>query len=88
LRIFDLKRRQWAIYWIESRAGVLLPPVFGGFNGDRGEFYGEDDLAGESAIFRFEWTRLGADEARWEQAYSRDGTTWKVNWVMEYRRPS
>lgn len=86
LRVFHLERRQWSIYWIESRAGVLLPPVMGGFEGARGEFYGEDELAGRRVIFRFVWTRLGADRARWEQAYSPDGQQWTLVWVMDFTR--
>lgn len=88
LRIFDREKRQWAIYWVESKVGKLLPPVWGGFDGDRGEFYGEDEMAGERVLFRFLWTKLGADRARWEQAYSPDGLAWKVNWVMEFTRRS
>jgi len=88
LRIFHLEKRQWSIYWIESRAGVLLPPVIGGFEGDRGEFYGADEMAGRPVTFRFVWTKLGGDRARWEQAYSPDGQAWTVNWVMDFtRRP-
>jgi hypothetical protein len=86
LRIFHLERRQWSIYWIESRAGQLLPPVMGGFEGSRGEFYGMDDMGGRPALFRFVWTRLDAERARWEQAFTRDGKQWTVNWVMDFRR--
>jgi hypothetical protein len=87
VRIFDLETRQWSIYWIESRAGVLLPPVKGGFDGgDTGEFYGLDEQDGKPALFRFEWTRLGRDQARWQQAFSHDGRAWKINWVMELSR--
>src|SRR4051812_30315362 len=42
VRVFDIEKNQWAIYWINSRSGVLCPPVFGGWQGDRGEFYGDD----------------------------------------------
>ena len=86
LRIFDLATRQWAIYWIESRAGILLPPVHGGFDGDRGEFYGRDTVAGRPVIYRYLWTRLGPDRARWEQAFTEDGLAWTANWVMEFTR--
>jgi hypothetical protein len=48
--------------------------------------FGHDELAGEPAIFRFVWTVLGPDRARWEQAYSRDGEAWTVNWVMDFTR--
>lgn len=86
IRIFHGARRQWAIYWIESRVGELLPPVYGGFQGDRGEFYGGDEVNGKPALFRFLWNKLGADRARWEQAYSFDGREWTTNWVMEFTR--
>lgn len=86
LRIFDVENRQWSIYWIESRTGMLQPPVRGGFDGDRGEFYGLDEVAGRPALYRFVWTRQGKDQARWEQAFSHDGHAWKVNWVMDFTR--
>ncbi len=43
-------------------------------------------MAGQPVLFRFVWTRLGADRARWEQAYSADGQEWTVNWVMDFTR--
>lgn len=86
VRTFQRERRQWAIYWIEQDSGTLLPPVYGGFEGDRGEFFGVDDYAGERFLCRFVWTKIDADHARWEQAYSRDGEVWEVNWVMEFSR--
>lgn len=88
LRVFDVARRQWSIYWIESRAGILLPPVVGGFTGDRGEFYGPDELDGAPVVFRYVWERLGADRARWAQAFTADGTSWTENWIMEFTRTS
>src|SRR5215831_19133979 len=42
LRAFDLQKRQWLIYWVSSANGKLDTPVVGGFNGNHGEFYGED----------------------------------------------
>ncbi|MGH8174918.1 MAG: hypothetical protein ACREV5_01490 [Steroidobacter sp.] len=86
LRILDQKTRQWAIYWINSKTGVLFPPVYGGFNGDRGEFYGADMDDGRPVRVRFIWTKQGANNARWEQAFSLDGETWETNWIMEFTR--
>jgi hypothetical protein len=86
VRIFNPATRQWSLYWINSKTGVLFPPVVGGFTGDRGEFYGEDTDAGRAIKARFIWTRQGADKARWEQAFSLDGKTWETNWVMEHSR--
>lgn len=89
LRSFDLVGRHWAIYWINSRDGRLTPPVFGGFEGERGEFYGEDEEGGRPVLVRFTWTRLGPQQARWEQAFQprdRPGEPWETNWVMSLSR--
>src|SRR5918992_165957 len=34
VRVFDLGRRRWSIYWADSLRGVLTPPVHGGFFAD------------------------------------------------------
>lgn len=86
LRVFSPKRRQWCLYWINSSTGELFPPVVGGFKGDHGEFYGEDTDEGRPVKVVFRWTRLGPDNARWEQAFSLDGKQWETNWIMEHTR--
>lgn len=86
VRAFDLAQRRWSIYWINSTGGVLLPPVSGGFGGDRGAFYGADIDEGRAIEARFLWTRLGRDAAHWEQAFSIDGASWETNWVMDLTR--
>ena len=85
-RNFDLEKRQWSIYWISSRAGRVTPPVVGGFSGDRGEFYGEDEDDGRPVKVRFLWIKQGPDHAHWEQAFSLDGKTWEVNWMNDLTR--
>jgi len=87
VRLFDVRERRWAIYWTDSRRAVLFPPVFGGFSGDRGLFYGEDSEGGRPVQVRFLWERRAGDRAHWEQAFSLDGETWETNWVMEFSRP-
>jgi hypothetical protein len=84
-RNFDLEKRQWSIYWVNSKNGKMFPPVVGGFTGDRGEFYGEDDDEGPIKV-RFLWIKQGPDHLHWEQAFSRDGKTWEVNWINELTR--
>ena len=86
VRTFDVAQRRWSIYWINSRDGVLTPPVRGGFDGDRGVFFGVDSDDGRSVQVRFHWTRLGRDAARWEQAFSLDGRKWETNWIMDLSR--
>ena len=87
VRSFDLAKRQWSIYWIDSRSGTLFPPVHGGFHGDRGEFYGDDTDDGRPVKVRYIWTKPNDEGvARWQQAFSYDGLTWETNWVMEFTR--
>ena len=86
LRSLDLAAQRWSIWWINSRTGQLFAPVHGGWSGDRGEFYGDDDDDGRPVHVRFVWQRLGPDRARWEQAFALDGGAWETNWVIELER--
>ncbi len=86
LRSFDLEKHQWLIHWVSSRDGKLDPGVMGGFDGARGEFYGEDRDDGRPIKVRYTWTKLDHDHARWEQAFSYDDLTWETNWTADFRR--
>ena len=87
LRTFDLEKRQWSIYWVSSASGRLDPvPVVGGFQGNRGEFYGVDEDNHRPIKVRFLWTKVDHDHARWEQAFSYDERTWETNWIADFER--
>lgn len=94
LRAFNPQTQLWSIFWLSNRDGGvdakthgLQPPVVGRFEGDTGLFFGEEVMEGRLTRVRFEWTRLGPDAARWQQAFSADGgQSWEVNWVMELKR--
>ena len=87
VRSFDLDTRQWSIYWISSKSGRVDPPVVGGFDGERGEFHGEDVDGGRPVKVRFVWTKRDHDHATWEQAFSYDGgRSWEVNWTADFLR--
>ena len=87
LRTFDVQKKTWLIYWVSSRTGTLQPPVAGGFTGDRGEFYGDDEDDGRPIRARFLWTKIDADHAHWEQAFSYDGgKQWETNWTADFTR--
>ncbi|NUP03461.1 MAG: hypothetical protein HOV96_21530 [Nonomuraea sp.] len=90
VRLYDPETRQWSIYWGSSRTGRLdTRPMVGGFEGDRGEFFGEETHEGSPVRCRFLWTAGDGDTARWEQAYSADeGQTWETNWTMDFTRIS
>jgi hypothetical protein len=87
LRTFDTEKRQWAIYWVSSSTGKLDPvPTVGGFEGDRGEFYAEDEDKGRPIKVRYLWKKIDHEHARWEQAFSYDNRTWETNWTADFTR--
>jgi hypothetical protein len=87
VRNFNEAQRQWEIRWINSRDGKLQAPMFGGFDGATGIFYGDDNDGGRPVKAAFRWVRQDPLHARWEQAFSYDGgATWETNWVMELTR--
>jgi hypothetical protein len=87
LRLFDRETEKWSLNWSSSRSGKLFPPVFGRFDGDRGEFYGDDTHDGKDVRVRFVWSGVSVGAARWEQAFSLDGgESWLSNWIMEFSR--
>lgn len=85
MRSLDRQTQRWAIYWINSGDGRLQPSVHGGFDGDRGEFCGDDTDAGRAVKVRFIWTR-GITAARWEQAFALPGGVWETNWIMDMQK--
>jgi hypothetical protein len=87
LRLYDPEREEWSLYWVNSRTGKLTSPVVGRFVDGRGEFYGDDTVAGRDVRVRFIWSDITATSAHWEQAFSVDGgKTWLTNWIMESTR--
>ena len=86
VRTFDVEKRQWSIFWVPSSTGKLDSGVFGGFDGNRGEFYGETIDQGHPVVVRYVWTHADRDHARWEQAFSYDGRSWETNWTADFVR--
>jgi hypothetical protein len=87
LRIYEPSCEVWWLYWVNSRDGVLQPPVVGCFTDGRGEFYGDDVHDGTPIRVRYLWSDITPTSARWAQAFSADGeATWETNWVMEFTR--
>ena len=88
LRLYNPATRQWSIYLVDLDNGTLdSPPVVGGFNGKRGEFYHQEILKGRTILVRYVWLDLSPNSARMEQSYSPDGgKTWELNWICELSR--
>jgi hypothetical protein len=82
LRLHEPQAARWSSTFASLRDGLLTPSVHGGFHDGVGEFYGDDQLAGQPIRVRFVITREGPDRARFEQAFSADdGNTWETNWI-------
>jgi hypothetical protein len=89
LRTYNPGTRQWSLYWASSRDGILAPPQVGEFHDGVGEFYAQDTIEGRSVFVRYVWSRITADSAHFEQAFSADGgRTWDVNWISDMSRES
>jgi len=88
VRTFDPTSGLWSIYWSDSRTpGRLTPPVVGRFENGVGTFYGDDTCESHAVRVRFIWSRITAQSARWEQAFSVDGgRRWEDNWRMDFTR--
>jgi hypothetical protein len=87
LRLFDPAREEWSIYWVNSRNGLLQPPVVGRFDDGRGDFFGDDTHEGKDIRVHYVWSEITPTSAKWQQAFSIDRErTWETNWIMELRR--
>jgi hypothetical protein len=88
LRLYNFTSRQWSIYLVDVDNGTLgLPPVVGGFNGNRGEFFDQEEYKGRAILVRYVWLNISPKSARMEQSFSPDGgATWEVNWICELSR--
>lgn len=88
IRAYDSESGTWAIWWIDARNPHHLdPPVKGKFQNGVGTFECDDTFKGKPIKVRFIWSKITADSAHWEQAFSPDGgKTWETNWEMQFTR--
>jgi hypothetical protein len=83
LRLFNPATKLWSIYWADSNAGAMDPPVVGSFSGSIGTFYTKDVFQGKPILVQFQWDKTDPDNPVWSQAFSPDnGATWEWNWYM------
>lgn len=88
VRVFDPRTSRWSIFWLDGRAPEKFgPPAVGGFSGNTGTFYGDEEFNGKPVRARLRWLVESSDRARWEQAYSFDGEkSWEPNWIWHFTR--
>jgi hypothetical protein len=89
LRTYNSETGQWRIHWASSSDGTVGPPMVGGFEDGRGEFYNQEFLNGRAIYVRFIFSDLVPDSFRIEQAFSADGgKTWETNWIATFEKVS
>ena len=87
LRLFDPKTRLWTIYWADSAAGRLDGGKVGSFDGDLGEFFACDVVAGKKVVVKFHWDKRNPEAPVWSAAFSADGgQSWEWNWHAYFSR--
>lgn len=87
LRALNAKTNEWAIWWLDGRAGEIDVPVRGRFEDGRGIFRASHTLDGRAIDVCFIWSEITPNSACWEQAFALAGTGgWEVNWRMRFER--
>jgi hypothetical protein len=87
LRLYDAAGHQWRIYWASSTEGKVDAPLVGRFVSGRGEFFGEDTMAGKPICVRVVYSDITPTSFRADQAFSVDGgKTWETNLMQTFTR--
>ena len=87
LRLFDVKTKEWSIYRSAGASNMLDVPMIGQFTHGLGEFYSQEVFEGRHIFCRFTWSKITANSAQWEQAFSIDGgKSWETNWMNTFER--
>ena len=87
LRVYNPSTHQWSVTYANSAFGLSLPPMVGGFQKGRGEFYAADTLADRAIFVRFIFSDITPTSFRLEQAFSEDGgKTWEANWIATFAK--
>lgn len=82
LRTYDRKTGQWRVYFANSRSGILLQPMVGGFKDGVGTFVFLDEMEGKTVLVRNIWSAITAKSCRQDWAISQDGgRTWLPTWI-------
>ena len=87
VRLFDRQTRLWTIYWADTNALKLDDGKVGSFDGDMGEFFGREVVAGKDVIVKFHWDKRNPRAPIYSRAFSADaGRTWEWNWYSNFSR--
>jgi len=87
VRLYNPRARQWSVSFSSRAAGTQGQPLYGRFQGGRGEFFDQETLDERAITVRFVFSDITPDTFRFEQAFSEDGgKSWEVNWIATFQR--
>jgi hypothetical protein len=87
LFLYNPEARQWNQSFVNSKSGVLNPPLIGSFKDGRGELFASDTFKDRSILVRGVWSDIKPDSHHFEEDYSNDGgKTWAPAFVAELTR--
>jgi hypothetical protein len=85
VRLFNPQTRLWKIYWADTNEMKLDDGKVGSFDGDIGEFFGREVVAGKEVIVKFHWDKRNPKAPVYSRAFSGDaGRTWEWNWYSHF----
>jgi hypothetical protein len=87
LFLYNPQSHQWSQIFIDSKMGVVNPPLVGGFKDGRSELFNQDTFNGRSILVRGVWSDITANSHTYEESYSDDvGKTWKAAFLGSLTR--
>jgi hypothetical protein len=87
LFLYNPEARQWSQTFVNSKLGVLNPPLIGAFTHGRGELFSQDTFNGRSILVRGMWSDIKPDSHHFEESYSDDGgKTWTPAFIANLVR--
>ena len=87
LFLYNPRAHQWSQSFVNSKSGVLTPPLIGAFKDGRGELFASDTFNERSILVRSVWSDITPDSHHFEESYSTDGgKTWAAAFIANLTR--
>ncbi|HTB86327.1 MAG TPA: hypothetical protein VK743_00165 [Steroidobacteraceae bacterium] len=87
LFLYNPQAHQWSQSFVNSKSGVLTPPLIGAFKDGRGELFASDTFNDRAILVRAVWSDIKPDSHHFEESYSDDGgKTWAPAFIATLTR--
>jgi hypothetical protein len=87
LFLYNPLAHQWSQSFVNSKVGVLMPPLIGAFKDGRGELFAADTFNDRSILVRAVWSDIAPNSHHFEESYSDDGgKTWAPAFIANLTR--